>query len=1121
MLNIRKFLEGLRIIPRSSTAIDTKGEIEVLDSSSKLRYHNGTSASAVVTESHASQGADRLQNKDLDASSSKVVDPTDTTKKVGFDVAGATASTTTTLDFNQSANRTISFPDANGTLITDSSTNLLSNKTLEDSTSWFVDNADNTKAIKFDAAGSTGTSTTIASSQTANRTVTLPDATGTVVLSSGSQVLTDKLLDDTTTAVVDTGDNTKRIKFDAGGTASTSTTIAASQTADRTVSLPDASTTLVGTDTTQTLTNKTLTDSTTFLQDDSDNTKKLQFQLSGITTGTTRTLTAPDVNTTIVGTDATQVLTNKTFTDSSTQFQDDGDNTKQFRFQASGISTATTRTISVPDADITLVGTDTTQTLTNKTLTDSTTFLQDESDNSKKLQFQLSGITTATTRTLTAPDANTTIVGTDATQVITNKDIDGGTAANNRRITIPKDTKTNLDALTRKEGTVVYATDTDKLYVDDGTTLNAVGSASGLSTNFLILDSSFLPNKSTNANAEESVGDWLAYADAAAVSPVDMTGGSPNTTITRTTTSGEVLNGTASFEITISSGASRQGEGVYVVVNIPKEARGKLVKFTGNFLTSGAILADDIRQYAYDITNSLLITPTEVNKVVGEYGNFVSYFNIPTNTTSIRLGFHIARTSTAALSLYFDDMELVVSQPSYQTPVSDWVEYTPVFTGLGTVTGSSCFYRLVGDTLQVKARFTVGTTTATEARVSFPTGFTASSSKLPSTLALVGNLLHANAGSINTLAVYAERSVGYFTFGYRDGSQAGFAKLNGSSTFVSSTVSGFFAEVPLDGVSGNVAVGFGEGAYISSILAAGTRVTSTPDVLGEYRTYHKSGASVITGTDSAPSTGPSAANGMLIYANKNFGTAGTSGEPGRWEIFVGKNKVPQLEFYSGTGKTGWVDVRILDVVTADIYGLYTAYDPNTGVVIIDGITSSSNNTGGRFAGISFTGGGASAGAASSCYFDIRVFDRAYVAGTAWINSEAAVYQGNGNGSTNTTVRRFTSQVSNIGQDITYADSATLGGSFTVNKTGWYSIAYSDNGSGTGDIGITINSTALTTGVSSITYAQGKRSNASFNGNTASCSWSGYLNAGDIIRAQFGGTMTNSASQTIMTVNRIG
>lgn len=87
----------------------------------------------------------------------------------------------------------------------------------------------------------------------------------------------------------------------------------------------------------------------------------------------------------------------------------------------------------------------TTITLTGKTLSGGTfsnpTFatsdnlftLADNIDSSKTLQFQLSGISASTLRTLTVPDANTTIVGTDATQTLTSKtltapDINGGTA---------------------------------------------------------------------------------------------------------------------------------------------------------------------------------------------------------------------------------------------------------------------------------------------------------------------------------------------------------------------------------------------------------------------------------------------------------------------------------------------------------------------------------------------------------------------------------------------------------------------------------------------------------------------------------------------------------------------
>lgn len=57
-----------------------------------------------------------------------------------------------------------------------------------------------------------------------------------------------------------------------------------------------------------------------------------------------------------------------TFADNVFRVQDNADATKQIAFEASGITTATTRTITMPDANLTVVGTDTTQTLTNKTI---------------------------------------------------------------------------------------------------------------------------------------------------------------------------------------------------------------------------------------------------------------------------------------------------------------------------------------------------------------------------------------------------------------------------------------------------------------------------------------------------------------------------------------------------------------------------------------------------------------------------------------------------------------------------------------------------------------------------------------------------------------------------------
>lgn len=62
-------------------------------------------------------------------------------------------------------------------------------------------------------------------------------------------------------------------------------------------------------------------------------------------------------------------------------------------------------------------------------------------------------------------------VTTTGTQVLTNKDIDGGTATNTSRITLPKAATAALNALTRKQGTLVYDTTTAQVKFDDGSNL--------------------------------------------------------------------------------------------------------------------------------------------------------------------------------------------------------------------------------------------------------------------------------------------------------------------------------------------------------------------------------------------------------------------------------------------------------------------------------------------------------------------------------------------------------------------------------------------------------------------------------------------------------------------------
>lgn len=127
-------------------------------------------------------------------------------------------------------------------------------------------------------------------------------------------------------------------------------------------------------------------------------------------------------------------------------------------------------------------------TITSLIVSDLNLVIQNASDTTKQFLFSAAAISTGTTRTYTMPNANVTLVGDTNAQGISNKtitasDIDGGTASDSSRITTPKATLTTLQGLTRKEGTILFATDSKRLFVDNGTSLTSVGGATGGGSN--------------------------------------------------------------------------------------------------------------------------------------------------------------------------------------------------------------------------------------------------------------------------------------------------------------------------------------------------------------------------------------------------------------------------------------------------------------------------------------------------------------------------------------------------------------------------------------------------------------------------------------------------------------
>ena len=96
------------------------------------------------------------------------------------------SSGTTILQPSATASGTLTLPATTDTLIAKATTDTLTNKSLSDSTTWIVDATDNTKRLNIDVNGTTGITGTLQTAFTTAKTITFPDTTGTVALTSQS-----------------------------------------------------------------------------------------------------------------------------------------------------------------------------------------------------------------------------------------------------------------------------------------------------------------------------------------------------------------------------------------------------------------------------------------------------------------------------------------------------------------------------------------------------------------------------------------------------------------------------------------------------------------------------------------------------------------------------------------------------------------------------------------------------------------------------------------------------------------------------------------------------------------------------------------------------------------------
>ena len=175
----------------------------------------------------------------------------------------------------------------------------------------------------------------------------------------------------------------------------------------------------------------------TFILEDAQG-PKARFEVSNVGTGTnTRIFTFPAITsgngTTIVGSDTQQTLTNKTLLIDEDNFVL-VDNTEEAIFQINwSITSGSRRSYFLPDGGTvtttaeptatssTLLDTKAEQTTLNKSLVNAK-FVANADSGTSYAQFNTDALTA--NRVVTFPDTNVTVVGTDATQILQNKSIE-------------------------------------------------------------------------------------------------------------------------------------------------------------------------------------------------------------------------------------------------------------------------------------------------------------------------------------------------------------------------------------------------------------------------------------------------------------------------------------------------------------------------------------------------------------------------------------------------------------------------------------------------------------------------------------------------------------------------
>ena len=497
-------------------------------------------------------------------------------KNIVFEGDTADLFETTLTVTDPTADRTITLPNATDTLVGKATTDTLTNKTLTTPIITEIDSGstitlDAETDIVLDARGGDiyfkDNGTTFGSVTNAGGNLTIKNGATTALTFSGANttVVGNLTVDGTTTftggsitlgdaatdTIAFTGTITGNLVFEGSTVDSFETTLApGNPTGDITLSLPSTATdTLVAKNTTDTLTNKTLTtptintiNATTFTVNasadivlDADGadiklkdggTNFGRFTNSGgelvIKSGSSATTAATfsGANTTLAGTvnsgaiTSTGIVTGSFFVATSGSIIFEGTTDDSFETTLQVVDPDVDRTILLPNASDTLIGKATTDTLTNKSIDLGTnTVTGSVAEFNAALQSEsfttLTGSETLTNKTLTSPVINTPTVGTSLTLLTAGTIIFEGATADSfeTTLTVTDPTVDRILTLPNATDTLIGKATTDTL--TNKTLTSPVLNTSVSGTAFLDEDN-MASNSATKLASQKSI---KAYVD--------------------------------------------------------------------------------------------------------------------------------------------------------------------------------------------------------------------------------------------------------------------------------------------------------------------------------------------------------------------------------------------------------------------------------------------------------------------------------------------------------------------------------------------------------------------------------------------------------------------------------